>query len=399
MNVVIINPPNIWKFAYTARAQNRWPHSRPKGRYFRQKIYPTYPLLLTYAGAELEKEGFNVKIIDAAFKELSVEQIAEEALNFKPDLISLEVASNSFVVDMKTAKHLKQLLPSSHITAIGTHVTVFPEQILNEHPYLDTVIYGEFFITLRVLAECIRDNSTFADVKGLVYRDRNEVIKNSPRPWISSLDDLPFPARHLVPPEQYYLGHYTYKPQIMMMTSLGCPKQCIFCLWPQTIGGHKFRPRDPKNVANEVELVIREWNAKEIYFDDDTFNVTVKHAIGVCDELIKRRIKIPWITQARVDRMPLELLRKMKQAGCVKILFGVESGSQTILDNIKKGITFRNIIPLTSCAKRPGVQDNGAEILTTVIIGFTLAKIAPVAVKASNCLPITITLPELTVIY
>jgi anaerobic magnesium-protoporphyrin IX monomethyl ester cyclase len=343
MKVMIINPPNIWDHVYTARSQNRWLHSRPKGQFFSEKIYPTYPLLLTYAGAELERAQFQVKIIDAAFQDLSYQELCKKALKFKPDLVVFEIASNSLNVDMKTVKHIRDTIPHAHLTVIGTHATAFPEDVLKEYPYLDSVVCGEFFITLRVLAETLQKNSDLSSVNGLVYRNRNHIIKNNPRPMIKNLDDLPLPARHLVPPDEYYLGHYTYKPQVMMMSSMGCPNQCIFCLWPQTIGGNKYRPRNPLKIAVEMEHVIKDWGAKEIYFDDDTFNVSVEHSIGVCNEIIDRGLWLPWITQARVDNMPLELLKKMKQAGCIKILFGVESGSQHILDNIKKRITVEQV--------------------------------------------------------
>lgn len=342
MKVSIINPPNIDSKSYMARAQNRWPHSVPRGSFFRAKIFPTYPLFLAYEAAVLEKDGFKVSLTDAAKENLSRQDLVKTLTKEQPRLVVVEIAAPSLISDLKLVKAIKKEL-DAHICLIGPHATVFAEEIMKSYPFVDSITKGEYFITLRDLARAIDENGNLGKVRGLVYRQGENIVESAPRPPISSLDDLPFPARHLLDPKDYYLGHYTYRPQIMMMSSLGCPYQCIFCLWPRTIVGHKFRPRDPRKVVDEIEHVIEKYGAREIYFDDDTMNVTVGHMIGIADEIIRRGVKIPWICEMRVDNVTKEMLRKMKKADCVKILFGVESGNQKILDNCKKGITSEMI--------------------------------------------------------
>ena len=170
------------------------------------------------------------------------------------------------------------------------------------------------------------------------------------------LDELPWPARHLLDPHRYIMGHYTYKPQLLMMTSMGCPAKCIFCIWPQITYRGKVRMRRPEAIAEEMLHVKKTYGAREIYFDDDTFNLTESRVMEVCEAMIRKNTKLAWITEMRVDRLNLEVLKTMKRAGCVKILYGLESGDQTILDNSLKKITVEQICETIALTQKAGIK-------------------------------------------
>lgn len=359
MKVILLNPPNINKKSYIARSADRWPHAVPVGKFFKARIFPKYPIYLMYAAAVLEKGGFDVTVIDAAVKNYSIKETSDMIFKLKPGLVVIETSAPSRIIDLKTAESIYKKC-QCHIVLIGPHATVFAEELLKENPFIDSVARGEYFYILLDLAKAINKKRKLDKINGLSFRQGEKIKSNPDRPIVQDIDTLPYPARHLLDPKDYLMGHYTYDPQLLMVTSIGCPFHCIFCLWPKTLYQRTVRLRDPKKVVGEMKYLVENYGAKEIYFDDDFFNLTEKRVIEVCDAIIKSGIKLPWIAEMRVTPLSEKMLKKMKKAGCIKILYGVESGSQEILNNAKKGTTIEQIKKAFKLTHKEGIKTHAA---------------------------------------
>ncbi len=359
MNVAIINPPNIDSESYIARSADRWPHRVKRGRLFSHKMFPKYPLYLMYGAACLEKEGFRVTVIDAAERDYNIQTTINLVKKIEPlpALTAIEISAPSRKSDLKFAQELKENV-NTHITLLGAHATVYHDALFKNHLCIDSVIRGEFFLSLTELAESLRKRSDLSRVKGITYLKNNKVQINEDMPLVEDLDSLPFPARHLLDPRRYLMGHYTYEPQLLMATSMGCPYRCIFCLWPRVLYRGKIRFRSPESVVEEMLILKERYGAREIYLDDDCFNITVERVLAVCNAIIKKKVATPWITEMRCDKVTYGMLQTMKRAGCIKILYGVESGNQAILDRAKKNITLEQIKNAFKWTKKAGIKSH-----------------------------------------
>jgi len=396
INVVLINPPNTDRDSYIARSADRWPHRVKRGKLFSNKLFPKYPLYLMYSAAVLEKQGFNVTVIDAAERDIDNKATVEIVKRIKPApvLIGIETASPSLDNDMLFACSLKNLV-SAHICLFGPHATVYHSEILNRYPFIDSVARGEHFLPLADLASSISSKASLSSVRGLSYRSHEAVIINPEAKLLDDIDTLPLPARHLLDPHRYLMGHYTYKPQLLMVTSMGCPHRCIFCLWNKVLYDGKVRMRAPGKVVEEMFLLKDKYGAKEIYFDDDCFNITVKRVFDVCEEIIKSKIKIPWITEMTCNNTTYDMLKIMKKAGCIKILYGVESGNQGILDRSKKNVTIEQIENAFRMTRKAGIKSHATfmfglpgETKETIAQTMKLArKLNPDTIQCSIALP------------
>ena len=354
MKVVLLNPPNVDEKSYMARSADRWPHRVPVGSLFKGNVFPKYPLYLAYSAAVLEKSGFDVTIIDAAKKNYSINKVKDMISKINPNLVVIEISTPSLNTDLQTAEAIKNN-GDYHITLIGPDATMFALDLVS-NPFVDSVMKGEYFYTLRDLSKSIEDGTGFDKIKGLIFKNNGNIVENPERPLIEDIDELPYPARHLLDPNEYLMGHYTYKPQFLMITSMGCPYKCIFCIWPKVLYKGRIRLRSPQKVVEEMKYLKKMYKLREIYFDDDLFNISEKRVFDICDAIIDAGIKIPWITEMRVDKVSKEMLKRMKEAGCIKILYGVESSSQKILDNANKGITTDQIRRALKLTKEAGIK-------------------------------------------
>ena len=244
-----------------------------------------------------------------------------------------------------------------------SHVSVFDKEILEKNEQVDFVARGEYEYTIRDLAKALIEKTDPADILGLTFRKGKEIIRSQNRPHIENLDELPFPARHFLPMEVYFEPIFKSGMTFRLMASRGCPYQCSFCLWPQVMYGRKVRLRSPKNIVDEIEYLINSCGAKGLYFEDDTITAIPRHITGICDEILRRKIKIPWSCLGRVDTVTKEMLKKMKEAGCYMIRYGVESSSQEIIDKIKKGITVAQVVEAFKITKEIGIKTHASYVL------------------------------------
>lgn len=321
------------------------PTFKNTGSFNRPIRFPTYnyatpvlhpPLLLAYAAAYTRSKGHTVRLVDAQAASMEVNQFIEEVKGFAPDHIVCETSTPSFFSDVEVIRRLKRCLSNSKAIFVGSHVSALPEECL-EAEGLDAVVFGEYE---ESLLEYIEKGPE--DTRGIAYRKNGNVVVNETRDYIKNLDSLPMPARDLLPNYKYF-DPILKNPFTFLLGGRGCPYQCVFCNWPQTISGRRYRVRSPENIVDEIEYTLENYQFKSILFNDDTFTANRDHAIAVCDEILRRGLRLDWACYARADIDDEELLKRLKAAGCYLLKVGIESSNQTILDGVKKGYKVENV--------------------------------------------------------
>ncbi|MFZ3060705.1 MAG: radical SAM protein [Candidatus Methanoperedens sp.] len=304
---------------------------------------PILPLGLGYIAAVLEKNDIDVKVIDATALHLNQMQLVNEIISFQPDIVGVSIMTPTYSASIETVRMIRKIAPKIVIIVGGPHPSALPQRTLEENPEIDIIVCGEGEFTMLELIQTISSGRSIESVKGIYYRKNGLSISTSSRAPIDDLDSLPFPARHMFPIDKYKT-HPPYgmkNPYMSMISSRGCPFKCAYC--SKSIFGNKLRMRSPKNVVDEIAYLIKEYGIKEIHFYDDDFTINMNRAEEICDEIIKREIKIIWSCTTRVDLVNQNLLKKMKSAGCWLISYGVESSRQELLDLIGKGITIEQV--------------------------------------------------------
>jgi anaerobic magnesium-protoporphyrin IX monomethyl ester cyclase len=326
------------------------------------------PLGLAYIAAVLEQDGHRVEVLDLSVERYGNRPFQEIVSRGYHKLRSEENVNAwdiiGFTVVTPTANQVYRLVnivktySDALVIAGGPHVTALPEEPLNHE--IDIVIRGEGEETVRELCQALPSFQNMAEVKGISYKEslirehvqQSEHVKDSKiihtpaRDFIVDLDALPFPARHLFLPLESYKGQPILGAKVPignLMTSRGCPYNCNFCY--KATFGRKYRYRSPENILAEWQELIERYHVKEIAISDDLFNAHPAWAIELCEHIIKEKLVLPWSCPngLRVDTATEELLEKMKQAGCYRVAFGVESGSQKILERIGKYVTLEQI--------------------------------------------------------
>lgn len=317
------------------------------------------PLGLAYIASVLESEGEEVRIIDSLVEDLSLNDVRKVISKWSPDLVGVSSITSNFYDALEVARVAKEL--GCKVVMGGVHVTFKDVETLKSFPYVDFVVRGEGEYTTLDLVRALERNVEPKKVLGLTYRSGDVIKKNPPRPFIRDLDGLPLPAYHLLPMEKYVSEGERYA---TMITSRGCPFSCTFCS-SSRICGKKWRGRNAEKVADELELLTEEYNVRTVEFLDDTFTLNKRRAEEICDELVKRKIDVPWACSSRVDTINAKLASKLKRAKCFVVYLGVESGSQRILNLMRKGITISQAEKAVRLMKKVGL-----EVLTSFILGM-----------------------------
>lgn len=313
-----------------------------------------YPTWLAQPAALCEGS----KLIDAPPHRLKFNDILPEVK--RHELIVIHTSTPSFKQDAKTAEMIKAVNSQAKIGFIGAKVAVEPEQSLLDAPAIDFVARNEFDFTVKEVA----DEVPWEDIQGLSYRNRRgAIVHNEDREILEDMDALPWVTptykRHLVI-ENYFIG-YLKHPYLSFYTGRGCKSRCTFCLWPQTVGGHRYRVRSIENVVEEVKWAKAAFpQVKEIFFDDDTLTDNLPRVEALARELGK--LGIVWSCNAK-GNVPRKTLEVLKDNGLRLLLVGYESGNQQILHNIKKGVRSEVARRFTKDCHDLGIVIHGAFIL------------------------------------
>jgi anaerobic magnesium-protoporphyrin IX monomethyl ester cyclase len=298
------------------------------------------PLGLAYLAAVLGQSGRDVRIFDCSIG-ISLPQLMDHLKEYQPDVVGITSTTPAFPDARRTAEGVRQILPKAAIVLGGAHVSAVPEHALS-YDCFDVGVIAEGERTMLELVRHIEGDglSDLTGTAGLALRQDGEVILTEPQAYIKDLDTVPFPARHLLPPLSAYSptpASYRQLPLAVLMTSRGCPYQCTFC--DRRVFGNLTRGHSPDRVVAEVEEVLHRYGAREIRFFDDTFTYDKKRVMEICEKFLQKGLRFPWTCLTRVSAVTKELLKKMKEAGCWQVLYGLESGDPRMLASLKKGNT------------------------------------------------------------
>jgi radical SAM superfamily enzyme YgiQ (UPF0313 family) len=331
----------------------------------------TYCYLNLQAAAVLREAGHEVAYIDCQAEGLPFAELLPRVRACGPDLLVLYVEQIKLHVDRALAAAVKEEF-GIPVGFVGPFVTPLGERTVSEIDAVDFVIRGEYDEALaEVVAGLAAGDGSWREVPGLVRRadegdggDGTVVTVGEVR-HVKDLDALPFPAYDLVDLDRYFESVFRRLPAATMITSRGCPYRCIYCWFPQTIYGHKWRAASAERVVAEMEHLARTYGVREIRLDDDIFELNRDRVLRICELLREKKLDVTWSPQCRPDKVDPELLREMKKAGCSRILYGCESASQEILDKMRKNAKVEDIAKATRWTK-----DAGIDVHNCFIIGF-----------------------------
>ena len=322
---------------------------------------PFTPLGLGYLAAVLEQNHHEVNVIDCQASHLTYDSFKQQISKRKPDMVGLTSTTLTYKSALQIVRIVKEIHPNCLTVLGGCHVTFWDDKALQECPELDVVVRKEGEHTIKELAERFKTSKNFQDILGVTYRKDGEIVRNSDRPYIEDLDSLPFPSHHLWPLENLRkYGNIIFP----LMTSRGCVFWCEFCSAVRMFG-RRYRMRSAKNVVDEMEFLYKTYGAKNFTFYDDAFTVDQSRVEEICKELNYRNLKVKWDCGTRVDMVTKELLQLMKDSGCIAVWFGVEAGSQRVIDAMGKGFTATRTKEAFKMA-----HDVGLMTIASVVLGF-----------------------------
>lgn len=354
MKIFFVNPSFKSEYGKFSR-ENRSPTVTRSGTLY-------YPLWLIYAAATCEKDGFEVEFLDAPAKPMSEKEQYDYIRAHGKDtkLFVINTSTPSIVNDTICADKLKDLYSDAFVMLVGTHPSATPVETLENSKRVDAVARHEYDYIVRDVARAIRNGKDPFETLGLTYRKDGDIKANPDMPYITDLDEIPFLSefvnKHLNYKDYFFAaGEY---PEVQMFTGRGCMARCNFCVYPQTMHGHGYRMRSVENVVAELEYIAKTFpDVKEIVFEDDTFTMKKDRVIEICNLMTEKGLnrRFRWLCNARVN-LDLETMKVMKAAGCHLIIPGIESGSQQILNNIKKGTKLEQVHEYVKNAKKAGLQ-------------------------------------------
>lgn len=318
-------------------------------------VYP--PLGLAYVAAALEEVGHVVKIVDCDADLSALDNVGEIACQFNPVAVGIYVMTWTFLQANEIVAKIKKRLPDVKFVMGGPNVTSFPEKSL-KYSEFDYAVYGEGEITVVELARAIEKDVGVKDLKkirGIIFRDGVKIVVNETRPLIEDLDSISFPAWHLLPLGEYFDIFTRHARFATMVTSRGCPFDCAYCDRLNRMG-KTWRSRSAENIVDEMEFLVNTYGIREFMFFDDNFIIDAKRVYALCDEILSRGLDVLWEVRARVDMVDEPLLKRMREAGCYRIRYGMEVGDDQVLKTLKKDITVEQIRHASKITKEAGIE-------------------------------------------
>ena len=320
---------------------------------------------LTYIAAVLEEEGHTIKIIDMNEKKLNDDDLRAK-LEKDIDVVGITGMITEYQKILTIADIAKDGFSDRSVILGGPIATTIPQELLKQSK-ADFIVMGEGEKTTPALVQAIEHGSDIAEIRGIAYKKGEQVIINEPAVPISNIDTIPFPARHLLDMSKYLKNHFeSYGFDVEgygkirstnLISSRGCPYDCTFCF--KDMWGYKWRGRSAENIVAEMELLNEKYNVNGFFFNDDTFVLDKKRVFEFTSLLKKSGLDVVWNCNGRVNLMQQDMLKAMRDAGCVCIAYGIESGNQSILDSMKKKITLNQTKNVVKWAKEIGIKSAG----------------------------------------
>lgn len=317
---------------------------------------------LQYIAAVLRDCGHEILFLEGFF--YNNEELLKKTIDFKAQALGVYVISLLWDKAKPFIEDVKESMPSV-FTFIGGHgATAMPETLMKSTEALDAIVIGEGEVTARELISAVESGGNLKDVRGLLIKDHGELHRTAPRAMVDNLDELPFPAVDLCEIDRYVpsFEQVSTVPAMQMLSSRGCDGSCLYCY---KMYGSRVRLRDPVLVVDEMEYYMNNYGTKEIKFWDEHFTHDHEHVFGICNEILRRGLKIRWWVSCRADSVDRPLLEEMKKAGCWCINYGVESGVQKHLDTLLKYETLDQIRDAVKLAHSVGIKTH-----TTYIFGI-----------------------------
>jgi len=316
------------------------------------------PLGLGYLAATLEREGYTVDLLDMQAEGVRGADLVRIVQERRPRLVGLTAMVVSYKNALRVAQLVKEASPTTHVVIGGPQATFLVEETL-ACPAVDVLVRHEGEETIvELMRHFAGDGISLDSIRGIAFRDGDQIYRTAHRPSLTNLDSLPFPARHL------FKAHLYTKPGILI-TARGCPSHCVFCaanaLYPDVC----YRARSPQAVVDEIVELVEHFGVGEFFIADDVFTLQPKRAIEICEQIIRRGLKARWTCEARVNSMTPELIQKMREAGCYLVQYGVETGNPEIMGQIRKGITLDQVEEVVNFS-----QAAGMDVICSFIIGF-----------------------------
>jgi radical SAM superfamily enzyme YgiQ (UPF0313 family) len=323
----------------------------------------TYSYQNLSCAAVLRDKGFDVGYLHCSTQRFDTTRACAYIDSHPPDALVIMVEHITSPVAEAISTHAKKR--GIAVIWAGPHVTALHESEIRKD-CVDYILRREWDYAVAELLETLDAGKSLEQIQGLTWKRKDGTAAvNADRPYIDNLDALPFPAYDLVDLGTFYESVFVAFPAATMITSRGCPFNCMYCSYPQTIYGHRHRTMSPGRVVKEIEYLINDRGVKEIRIDDDTFNIDEKRAIEICKLMIERKVRVLFSVQARPQLMTEELAAWLKRAGCRMVLYGVESGNDDILRKMRKRTSKDEIRRGVRIAKKHGI-----DVLNCVMLGF-----------------------------
>lgn len=344
MNVCFLYPPNqmVNKCFYTPSI---WKN------YSKNAILAP-PLGMVYLAALLREKGYEANFIDANILNLDKNQIIKKLNELKPDYVLYNTITDNLQDTISWIGTIKEEYNKPVIIG-GPHMEIYPKETLT-HDCIDYGVIGDGWETLPELLDALEHSKDLTKIKGLVFRKDGEVILTEERQKTVSLEDVPFPARDLLPNEKYDTVLSKARPITIMITALGCPFKCTYCCTDTNL-----RARSAEHIVAEVEECINKYGIKEIEFYDETFTVNRKKMSRFLDLVEEKGLKFYWSVRTRVDCVDKELLGRMSRNGCIRINFGIESGDEEVLKAINRNMSIDTIREAVRWAREARIMTFG----------------------------------------
>jgi radical SAM superfamily enzyme YgiQ (UPF0313 family) len=355
MNVLILNPPAVddVRIVREGRCMQR------------QEAWGTSwaPLTLAIIAALLRDGGFEVKLRDCSNDGISLEELRKIIQSFQPKLVIVNTSTPSINSDLKVADITRDIDLTIKTVFFGIHVTALPEETFKQNSNVEFIVSGEPEYILLDFAMALKNGSPIKDIKGLIYRCNGKIIYNEDRPVIKDLDELPYPAWELVDISRYRLP-ITNRPFLLVLTGRGCPYPCTFCA-AGTFYGKSSRLRSAKRIVSEIKYIRDKYGINDFLFWSENAISNREQMYDISQRLITEAPGIKWVCNGRVDMVDEDLLKIMKKSGCWMIGYGIEAGTQRVLDLMRKKVTINDMENAVRITKKMGIEVTGH-----VIVGY-----------------------------